>query len=629
MTKRKLAEIVRDIPPPIALQEILEAPILTKRSPIGGQKAAIDALYTAFKKPPKGQRPLFILSGKEGEGIGVGKTHISISVAMALLEGKGRVLVLVPPHLTEKWRDEVAKDGGVPILPRKVRDILSLKEREPEGVEFVIFSKDTAKRPIKKTTALAPSRLSPMGFACPSCGVPLDPKEVDERCPACGEFVLQEVGGGTFGKVLVRFARELFDFLILDEGHAFRNKEAQQTVFACRLIGRLPTLVLSGTIMGGMASDLLVLLKGAYPHLRDLREKEFIEGYGSLVAVKRRVYGGKNPPKNPSKPRYEEAPGFSPNLWPLVLGQTVFIGLKDVAQLPPLHEKTSIIPLTGEQEAFLGAIREAIAIPRPSRRDNSIGGSAAFYGPDVPGVDRIFFENKGEVPVPPIPFDGLLPKEEALLTLVNFYRKRGERILLFVEGTGVWDVQGRLYELLWDDGHNPFVLTADIPPAKRYEVTRNHPADVLITNPRLVETGLDLVEYTVAIFFQPPRSPFTLRQATRRIYRLGQTKEVKVHYLAYEGVQAGILAWVGEKVRQSLLFEGALESPALEVLPEDPMELAARILRGEVKPGEVGSIFVSPALPALPVLPRERVVRIGRKKAVLPAGQPVLFEEVL
>jgi len=629
MKRQELARIVRDIPPPILVQEVLEAPILTKRSPIGGQRAAIDALYTAFKKPPKGQRPLFVLSGKEGEGIGVGKTHISISVSMALLGGKGRVLVLVPPHLTEKWRDEVTKDGGVPILPRKVRDILALKEKEPEGVEFVIFSKDTAKRPVKKIPALASSRLSPTGFACPSCGVPLDPKEEDERCPACGEFLFQEAGGGTFGKVLVRFARELFDILILDEGHAFRNKEAQQTVFASRLIGKLPTLVLSGTIMGGMASDLLVLLKGSYPYLRDLKEKEFIEAYGSLVAVKRRVYGGKNPPKNPSKPKYEEAPGFSPALWPLVLGQTVFIGLKDVTQLPPLHEKTNIVPLTGEQEAFLGAIREALTGPRTSRRDNAIGGSAAFYGPDLPGVDRIFFENKGEVLVPPIPFDGLLPKEEVLLTLVNFYRKRGERILLFVEGTGVWDVQGRLYELLWDDGHSPFVLTADIPPAKRYEVTRDRLADVLITNPRLVETGLDLVDYTVAIFFQPPRSPFTLRQATRRIYRLGQTKEVKVHYLAYEGVQEGILAWVGEKVRQSLLFEGALESPALEVLPDDPMELAARILRGEVKPGEVGNIFASPTLPALPVLPKERVVRIGRKKAVLPAGQPVLFEEVL
>jgi hypothetical protein len=629
MKRQELARIVRDIPPPILVQEVLRAPILTKRSPIGGQRAAIDALYTAFKRPPKGQRPLFVLSGKEGEGIGVGKTHISISVAMSLLGGKGRVLVLVPPHLTEKWRDEVTKDGGVPLLPRRVRDILALKERSPEGVEFVIFSKDTAKRPPKKVPALAPFRLSPTGFACPACNIPLNPKDEDDRCPACGEFLFQEVGGGTFGKVLVRFARELFDFLILDEGHAFRNKEAQQTVFASRLIGKLPTLVLSGTIMGGMASDLLVLLKGSYPHLRDLKGKEFVEAYGSLVAVKKRVYGGKNLPKNPSRPKYEEAPGFSPALWPLVLGQTVFIGLKDVATLPPLHEKTTVLPLTGEQEAFLGAIREALAGPRTSRRDSSIGGSAAFYGPDLPGVDRIFFENKGEVQVPPIPFDGLLPKEEALLTLVNFYRKRGERILLFVEGTGVWDVQGRLYELLWDDGHDPFVLTADIPPAKRYEVTRDRLADVLITNPRLVETGLDLVDYTVAIFFQPPRSPFTLRQATRRIYRLGQTKEVKVHYLAYEGVQQGILAWVGEKVRQSLLFEGALESPALEVLPDDPMELAARILRGEVKPGEVGSIFASPTLPALPVLPKERVVRIGRKKAVLPAGQPVLFEEVL
>ncbi len=35
------------------------------------------------------------------------------------------------------------------------------------------------------------------------------------------------------------------------------------------------------------------------------------------------------------------------------------------------------------------------------------------------------------------------------------------------------------------------------------------------------------------------------------------------------------------------------------------------------------------SFPLLPTLPESRVVKVGRHKVVLPAGQPVLFEEVL
>ncbi|MFR8333599.1 MAG: helicase C-terminal domain-containing protein [Oscillospiraceae bacterium] len=45
---------------------------------------------------------------------------------------------------------------------------------------------------------------------------------------------------------------------------------------------------------------------------------------------------------------------------------------------------------------------------------------------------------------------------------------------------------------------------------------------VLITNPRCVETGLDLNAFTTLIFYSMGYNLFTLRQASRRSWRINQ-----------------------------------------------------------------------------------------------------------
>ena len=58
--------------------------------------------------------------------------------------------------------------------------------------------------------------------------------------------------------------------------------------------------------------------------------------------------------------------------------------------------------------------------------------------------------------------------------------------------------------------------------------------DVLVVNLRKVETGLDLVEFATCIFFEIEYSLYTLWQAMRRVWRLGQTQAVKVVYAVYQ-----------------------------------------------------------------------------------------------
>jgi len=92
-------------------------------------------------------------------------------------------------------------------------------------------------------------------------------------------------------------------------------------------------------------------------------------------------------------------------------------------------------------------------------------------------------------------------------------------------------------------------------------------ADVLICHPRLVQTGLDLVDWPSVVWFEPEYSVYVLRQASQRSWRIGQRQPVEVTYLVYKGtLQADALALVAAKMRSSLMIEGELPEDGLAAL---------------------------------------------------------------
>ena len=56
-------------------------------------------------------------------------------------------------------------------------------------------------------------------------------------------------------------------------------------------------------------------------------------------------------------------------------------------------------------------------------------------------------------------------------------------------------------------------------------------ANILICNPRLVETGLDLLTFKSLIFYEVAYSLYTVAQASRRHWRIGQTEACRVYHL--------------------------------------------------------------------------------------------------
>lgn len=105
----------------------------------------------------------------------------------------------------------------------------------------------------------------------------------------------------------------------------------------------------------------------------------------------------------------------------------------------------------------------------------------------------------------------------------------------------------------------------------------------MITNPRLVQTGLDLVSFQTVVFYEPEYSLYTLWQALRRVWRLGQTQPVKVVFAVYkDAMEAQALALMGRKMRAAQTLYGDEVGGAIVPTEEGDFitELAREVLRG-------------------------------------------------
>ena len=94
----------------------------------------------------------------------------------------------------------------------------------------------------------------------------------------------------------------------------------------------------------------------------------------------------------------------------------------------------------------------------------------------------------------------------------------------------------RLKDQLTQAGLKTAVLRSSVDTMKREDwildqVDRG--VDCVICNPELVKTGLDLLEFPTIVFMQSGFNVYTLQQAARRSWRIGQKNDVNIYYLGY------------------------------------------------------------------------------------------------
>jgi hypothetical protein len=195
---------------------------------------------------------------------------------------------------------------------------------------------------------------------------------------------------------------------------------------------------------------------------------------------------------------------------------------------------------------------------------------------------------------PPLPDDVLYPKEQELVDLVKNERQRGRRVLVYITHTASRDISPRLEKVLRDAGLRALTLKADtVAPDRREEWVERRVRvglDALIVHPKLVQTGLDLIDFATIVWFEVEYSVYTMRQASRRSWRIGQKQPVQVIYFAYSGtLQAQALALVARKLKASLAVEGELVEDGLAGHGdegEDILLALARSLTEQVEAGE-------------------------------------------
>lgn len=121
--------------------------------------------------------------------------------------------------------------------------------------------------------------------------------------------------------------------------------------------------------------------------------------------------------------------------------------------------------------------------------------------------------------------DELMPKEQALVDLCLQEKASGRKVMAYTVYSGTHDTTSRLKRVLEQAGLKVAVLRASVDTTRREDwildqVDRG--IDVLITNPELVKSGLDLLDFPTIALLQTGYNAYTLQQAARRSWRIGQ-----------------------------------------------------------------------------------------------------------
>jgi hypothetical protein len=140
-------------------------------------------------------------------------------------------------------------------------------------------------------------------------------------------------------------------------------------------------------------------------------------------------------------------------------------------------------------------------------------------------------------------------------------------------------------------GFSKVGIPAAVPTLKRelwYEKQLKDGVEVVICHPKLVETGLDLLAFPTLYFYETGYSLHTLRQASRRSWRIGQKHPVKVKFFVSKATtQTTCLRLMGKKMLVALMMEGKFSGEGIHSLESDD-DMMSAVARELVERGRFG-----------------------------------------
>jgi SNF2 family DNA or RNA helicase len=395
-----------------------------------------------------------------------------------------------------------------------------------------------------------------------------------------------------------RYLRSFFRYGIADEVHEAKAADTAQGNALGKLAAAVDKLiVLTGTLTGGVASDIFHILFRIDPprmiahgyEYGDAGLRSFSQTYGVLETITTIEAEENACSKARITRQVKQKPGASPLLFGrFLMDLAAFVSLEDISdQLPPYTEDVITVPMDEQlakaykelENDITGALREhrgnsSVAstalntlLLYPDRPWN-IGPLYGFeYDPETRQRERFLIANP-----PDLDESFLYAKERKLIEMVQSELARSRGIQIYATYTQKRDVTRRLQKILEKAGVQSAILTSDTPPEHReswYERQLKAGVRVFIAHPRLVQVGLDILCAPAIIWYQTGYSTFTLRQASRRSWRIGQKQPVSVRFLCYDQTaQVGCLRLMGKKLLVSMALEGKFVDSELQSLEE-------------------------------------------------------------
>ena len=473
-----------------------------------------------------------------------------------------------------------------------------------------------------------------------SKGEPLPLRKFESKqlfCESCGEHLwtydAERVRKWMPADYMKKKMKGYFDYLVLDEAHEEKSTGSEQAIAAGKLMSIVDySIVLTGTILGGYAEDIRALLFRLFG--KKMRERgytwegatQFARDYGRLdtIITKTEDCNSTATGKGSQVKKDERIrPGIMPTLFgDMLMDCTVFLSLNEISDnLPSFTEEIIPVDMSEDQGKAYKHVADTLSsvartmLASKDRRllatvlqttlsyaDHPFGWDEVGYL-DKPKIDLIDEEALREnqklgrnskhrkvvrnlrgtfVPVvspPNLDESDLYPKEKALLDIVTNESRQGRQVWVFVQNTNARDMLARLESVLSRHHFRVRVLRSNtVKPSQRekwiYENGRG--VDVIVSHPRLVQTGMDLFDkggnhnFPTIVFYQTGYETVVLRQASRRSWRIGQRRPCRVYYLYYKGtMQSQAMELMGNKIKASTQVEGKFSAEGLAQMCDD------------------------------------------------------------
>lgn len=438
------------------------------------------------------------------------------------------------------------------------------------------------------------------------------------------------------------------DFSIVDEIHMLKAGNSAQGNSLGALVQVSKKIIGgTGTLFGGKAEDIYFLLWRMFPH--DMAKSgykyeevtRFNEEYGNVeetVVQSRETseYTNTNSRGGDRRSSKKVLPGISPFIFGKYMVQNIInIRLKDVWPDPVelVDTPTIFVPMSDELKSHYRGMISKFEDEIHSREDGfKLYMQMTDYGiayPDNPFhfPDATFkFDDRRELvwSATHLDEDCTLPKEKKLQEIIMSEMSEGRKSIVYVRDTGSSvperDLRPRLKQKLEEIGAKVCILdTTSTKTNARSEWLKNkienEDYDVCIVSQELVQVGLDLLCTPTLIYYQFSWSLFTINQSAKRAWRIGQSEECRLFYLAYEdSFQHKMAEIIAMKNRSSAAINGEVSSDGLSAMLGDSGDLQSMLIQS-VKDG--GGILKGSAedwISQSSDRARELLANIGKKK---------------